>query len=164
MPPRDPRRPDRVGAAVREEVAAFINRDLKDPRVTGLVTVTAVEMTRDLRHATVFVSVMGSDADRTSTLEGLTASAAHLRGRVGRALRLQFAPEITFRLDESVARAARIESLLADIKRAEAPAQADLSPAADAEASAATSDPDAGDTEGAAQQSATDDDVPARDE
>lgn len=150
MPPRDPRRPDRVGAAVREEVAAFINRDLKDPRVTGLVTVTAVEMTRDLRHATVFVSVMGSDADRTSTLEGLTASAPHLRGRVGRALRLQFAPEITFRLDESVARAARIESLLADIKRAEAPA--------DAEAPL-----DAG-TEATADPSAPDDDVPARDE
>jgi len=150
MPPRDPRRPDRVGAAVREEVAAFINRDLKDPRVTGLVTVTAVEMTRDLRHATVFVSVMGSDADRTSTLEGLTASAPHLRGRVGRALRLQFAPEITFRLDESVARAARIESLLADIKRAEAPADAEAPP-------------DAG-TEATAGPSAPDDDAPARDE
>jgi len=152
MPPRDPRRPDRVGAAVREEVAAFISRDLKDPRVTGLVTVTAVEMTRDLRHATVYVSVMGSDADRTSTLEGLTASAPHLRGRVGRALRLQFAPEITFRLDESVARAARIESLLADIKRAEAAAADDAT--TDAATDAAT---DAG-------PSAPADDVPARDE
>lgn len=153
MPPRDPRRPDRVGAAVREEVAAFINRDLKDPRVTGLVTVTAVEMTRDLRHATVFVSVMGSDADRTSTLEGLTASAPHLRGRVGRALRLQFAPEITFRLDESVARAARIESLLADIKRAEAPAT-------DVEAN----ETDATDSEPSADPSAPDDDVATRDD
>jgi len=121
MPPRDPRRPDRVGAAVREEVAAFIARDLKDPRVTALVTVTAVEMTRDLRHATVYVSVMGSDAERDATLEGLTGTAPHLRGRVVRALRLQFAPEIVFKLDESVARAARIESLLAEIKRSEAP-------------------------------------------
>lgn len=134
MPPRDPRRPDRVGAAVREEVAAFIARDLKDPRVTGLVTVTAVEMTRDLRHATVYVSVMGSDAEREASLEGLTATAPHLRGRVGRALRLQFAPEIVFKLDESVARAARIESLLAEIKRSEAPAadpSADDGPDAD---------------------------------
>lgn len=134
MPPRDPRRPDRVGAAVREEVAAFIARDLKDPRVTGLVTVTAVEMTRDLRHATVFVSVMGSEAERLATLEGLTGTAPHLRGRVGRALRLQFAPEIVFKLDESVARAARIESLLAEIKRSESPAAdppADETPDAD---------------------------------
>lgn len=122
MPPRDPRRADRVGEAVREEVAAFLARDAKDPRITGLVTVTAVEMARDLRHATVFVSVMGDEAAKTSTLEALTGMAPHLRGRVGRALRLQFAPELSFRLDQSVQRAARIETLLAQIKRDESPA------------------------------------------
>ncbi|MHB1298701.1 MAG: 30S ribosome-binding factor RbfA, partial [Gemmatimonadaceae bacterium] len=116
MPPRDPRRVDRVAAAVREEVAAFIARDAKDPRITGLVTVTAVEVTRDLRHATVYVSVMGDDAARESTFEGLKSMAHHLRSHVGRALRLQFAPEISFKLDLSVARAARIETLLASIK------------------------------------------------
>lgn len=121
MPPRDPRRADRVGEAVREEVAAFLTRDAKDPRLTGLVTVTAVEMARDLRHAMIYVSVLGDDDAKTSTLEALTGMAPHLRGRVGRALRLQFAPEITFRLDESVQRAARIETLLAEIKRAEQP-------------------------------------------
>lgn len=122
MPPRDPRRADRVGEAVREEVAAFLARDAKDPRISGLVTVTAVEMARDLRHATVFVSVMGDEAAKTSTLEALTGMAPHLRGRVGRALRLQFAPELSFRLDQSVQRAARIETLLAQIKRDESPA------------------------------------------
>lgn len=121
MPPRDPRRADRVGEAVREEVAAFLARDAKDPRLTGLVTVTAVEMARDLRHATVFVSVMGDDAAKASTLEALAGMAPHLRGRVGRALRLQFAPELTFRLDQSVQRAARIETLLAQLKRDETP-------------------------------------------
>ena len=115
MPPRDPRRPDRVGAAVREEVAAFLARDAKDPRIKGLVTVTAVEMTRDLRHATVYVSVMGSDEVRAGTLEGLASTAVHLRSRVGQALRLQFAPEIVFKFDESVARAARNEHLLAGL-------------------------------------------------
>jgi len=121
VPPRDPRRPDRVGAAVREEVAAFLAHGVKDPRVTGLVTVTAVDMSRDLRHATVFVSVMGSDAERAATMEGLASTATFLRSRVGRALRLQFAPEIVFKLDESVARAARIESLLADLHRGDTP-------------------------------------------
>lgn len=116
MPPRDPRRVDRVAEAVREEVAAFLARDAKDPRITGLVTVTAVEMTRDLRHASVFVSVMGSESERAATMDGLKSVAHHLRSRVGRALRLQFAPEIAFKLDESVARAARIETLLASIK------------------------------------------------
>src|SRR5690606_9982970 len=122
MPPRDPRRADRVGEAVREEVAAFLARDAKDPRITGLVPVTAVEMARDLRHATVYVSVMGDEAAKTSTLEALSGMAPHLRGRVGRALRLQFAPELSFRLDQSVQRAARIETLLAQIKRDESPA------------------------------------------
>jgi ribosome-binding factor A len=136
MPPRDPRRPDRVGEAVREEVAAFIARDAKDPRITGLVTVTAVEMTRDLRHASIYVSVMGTDEQRASTLEGLASTAAHLRSRVGRALRLQFAPEIVFKFDESVARAARIEHLLAGLKNEKADAAApegEGKPAADDE-------------------------------
>lgn len=121
MPPRDPRRADRVGEAVREEVAAFLARDAKDPRITGLVTVTAVEMTRDLRRAVIYVSVMGTDTERAATMDGLESVAHHLRRRVGRALRLQFAPELAFRLDESVARAARIETLLAGLKTPPAP-------------------------------------------
>jgi ribosome-binding factor A len=121
MPPRDPRPPDRVGAAVREEVAAFLATGAKDPRIIGFVTVTAVEMTRDLRHAAVFVSIMGTDEERAATLEGLRSTASHLRSRVGKALRLQFAPEISFKLDESVARAARIEHLLAGLKEPPAP-------------------------------------------
>lgn len=116
MPPRDPRRVDRVAEAVREEVAAFLAKDAKDPRITAFVTVTACEMTRDLRHANVFVSIMGADADREATFEGLKSVAHHLRSHVGRALRLQFAPEIVFKVDQSVARAARIETLLASIK------------------------------------------------
>jgi ribosome-binding factor A len=80
------------------------------------VTVTGVDVTQDLRHAKVVVSVMGSDTEKAATFEGLASTASHLRSRVGRALRLRVAPEIHFREDESVARAARIESLLADIK------------------------------------------------
>ena len=121
MPPRDPRRQDRVAEAVREEVAAFLSHGLKDPRVTGLLTVTAVEMARDLRHATVFVSILGSEEGRDATLEALKGVAGHLRSRVGKALRLQFAPEMHFRLDESVARAARIETLLASLHQAPPP-------------------------------------------
>ncbi|HEU4988616.1 MAG: 30S ribosome-binding factor RbfA [Gemmatimonadota bacterium] len=112
----DNRRPDRVAAAIREVVAGFLAEGVKDPRVVGLVTVTGVDVTRDLRHAKVFVSVMGSDAERAATMDGLASLAQHLRARVGRELRLRLAPEITFRLDESVARAARIESLLAQVR------------------------------------------------
>ena len=102
---------------MREEIATFLASDVKDPRIMGLVTVTAVEVTRDLRHAKVFVSVLGSESQRAATFEGLADVAAHLRGRVGRALRLRVAPEIEFRNDESVAHAAKIEQLLAQVRR-----------------------------------------------
>jgi ribosome-binding factor A len=116
MAARNTRRADRVGEAIREEIATFLAESAKDPRIVGFVTVTGVEVSPDLRHAKVFVSVMGSEAEKAATFEGLASTASHLRSRVGRALRLRVAPEIHFREDESVARAARIEALLADIK------------------------------------------------
>lgn len=73
-------------------------------------------MTRDLSVATVFVSVYADEPARTETLEGLQAVAPTLRGRVGQALRLRIAPMIVFRLDESIAHAARIESLLNSVR------------------------------------------------
>ena len=91
---------------------------MKDPRIVGFVTVTGVEVTPDLRHARVYVSVMGSDAEKNATFEGLASSASHLRSHLGRSLRLRVAPEVQFREDDSIARAARIESLLAEIREA----------------------------------------------
>lgn len=134
--PHDTRRPDRVAEAIREEVATFLAEGVKDPRVVGLVTVTGVDVTRDLRHAKVFVSILGSDAERAATLDGLASVASHLRPRIGRALRLRLAPEVVFKLDESVAHAARIETLLAQINIER--------PAVDAPESGDTSPPSAG--------------------
>jgi len=114
--PKDSRRQDRVAEAIREEIATFLADGVKDPRVSGLVTVTGVELTRDLRSARVYVSVYGSDAEKQSTLEGLAAVSGRLRGQIGRALRLRVAPELAFKLDESIARAARIETLLSQIR------------------------------------------------
>jgi ribosome-binding factor A len=120
--PHDNRRADRVAEVIREEVARFLNEGAKDPRIVGFVTVTGVDVTPDLRHAKVYVSVMGGEAERASTFAGLSSLAPHLRSRVGRALRLRFAPELEFRHDPSIERAARIETLLAKIKSGEAPA------------------------------------------
>lgn len=116
-----------MAAAVREEVATILAEGVRDPRVTGLVTVTGVEMSRDLGHANVFVSVYGDEGARARTLEGLNAVAPQMRGRVGQALRLRLAPGITFRIDESVARAARIETLLNSVRSPAADAQGDTS-------------------------------------
>jgi ribosome-binding factor A len=112
----EPRRPDRVAESIREQVAEFLADGVKDPRVRGMVTVTGVEVTRDLRHANVFVSVMGTDAERAATLVGLGSVASHLRSHLGKTLRLRSAPELHFKYDESLSRAARIEELLASVR------------------------------------------------
>lgn len=114
--PRDTRRAERVAAAIREEVASYITTGARDPRITGLVTVTGVDVTPDLQHARVFVSLMGSD-DPAAAIDALNNVGHRLRGPIGRALRLRLAPELEFRHDETPARASRIESLLAQIRR-----------------------------------------------
>jgi ribosome-binding factor A len=115
----DSRRADRVAESIRAEVATFLAEGVKDPRIRAFVTVTGVDVTRDLRQARVFVSLMGEEADRVATLEGLENLAPHLRSRIGRALRLRLAPELEFRIDDSIARAARIDSLLAEARESD---------------------------------------------
>ena len=118
MPPNN-RRADRVAEAIREEAATFLREGAKDPRLIALVTVTGVDVTRDLRHAKVFVSMLGTGSERASSMDALASLTGHLRSRIARALRLRVAPEISFKLDESVARAARIETLLAQVRESD---------------------------------------------
>jgi len=115
MPPVH-RRADRVAEAIRENVATFLTSGAKDPRLTVHVTVTAVDVTPDLRHAKIFVSMLGSETERASTIEALNGMTGHLRSRLAKAMSLRVAPEVAFRVDETVARAARIESLLAEVR------------------------------------------------
>jgi ribosome-binding factor A len=86
----------------------------------GFVTVTAAEVSPDLRHARVYVSVLGSNSEKQATFDGLDSVASHLRSRLARQLQLRVAPEIQFKEDDTIARAARIESLLADVKKQDA--------------------------------------------
>ena len=118
----DHRRVDRVAEGIRSEVATFLTSGAKDPRIVGLVTVTGVDLTRDLRRANIFVSVMGTESERAATLDGLASLAGHLRSHVTRALGLRVAPELYFKLDESVQRAARIEALLNQVREGTPPA------------------------------------------
>ena len=106
-----PGRMPRVDEAVREVLSGAITQDLKDPRV-GFVTVTAVKTSPDLRHALVFVSVLGDEAEREATLEGLRSAHGFLQRGVARELRLKHTPALTFRYDDSVDRGMRISELL----------------------------------------------------
>lgn len=86
------------------------------------MTVTGAEVSPDLRHARVYVSVLGSATEKQATFDGLDSVASFLRSRVARQLQLRVAPEIQFKEDDTIARAARIESLLADVKKQDASA------------------------------------------
>jgi ribosome-binding factor A len=108
--PKDFPRADRVERLAREVLGEAV-QELKDPRI-GFATVTSVHMTPDLRHARVWVSVLGGDDERAATMEGIRHAAPHLRTVLGREIRLRFTPQLEFLEDESVARGARIDELL----------------------------------------------------
>jgi ribosome-binding factor A len=102
----------RVDEAMREVLSDAV-RDLKDPRI-GFVTVTAVDTSPDLRHATVWVSVLGDDSARRLTLDGLASAHALLQRAVGSQLRLKNTPQLAFAYDDTAERADRVERLIAE--------------------------------------------------
>ena len=106
----------RVNEAVREVLSARLAEGLKDPRI-GFVTVTAVDVSPDLRHARVYVSVLGSDEEREQTLEGLRSSHGYLQAKVGTELRMKRTPTLDFVYDESIDTGMRITELLEDEDR-----------------------------------------------
>lgn len=101
----------RVDEAVREVLGDALATDLKDPRV-GFVTVTDVKTSPDLRHARVYVSVLGDADEKSVSLEGLESAHGFLQRRVADELRLKNTPELAFVLDETADRAARVDDLL----------------------------------------------------
>lgn len=113
------RRPQRVAEAIREIIAPFLQRELRDPRITALVTVTAVRVTPDLQHAVVGVAIHGEEPERERTLEGLASAAGLARHEVARKLSLKSAPAIHFEIDKGADHATRIESVLAALRRTE---------------------------------------------
>jgi ribosome-binding factor A len=103
----------RVNEALREVLSVRIAEGLKDPRI-GFVTVTGVDTSPDLRHATVYVSVLGTEAEREASLAGLRAAHGFLQRRIARELRLKHTPTLEFSYDPSIESGMRISRLLDD--------------------------------------------------
>ena len=103
----------RVNAAVREVLSEAVG-ELKDPRI-GFVTITGVETSTDLRHAVVFVSVLGSERKRENTIAGLQAAHGLLQSRIARELRMKRTPQLTFEYDPSVERGVRMTQLIDEL-------------------------------------------------
>jgi len=108
-----PERMRRVNEALKEVVSEGLG-ELKDPRL-GFVTVTAVRASPDLDHATVYVSVMGSQKKRRATLAGLASSHGVLQARIARELRLKRTPQLTFEYDQTVERGVRLSKLIDEL-------------------------------------------------
>src|SRR3954452_22024745 len=103
----------RVNEAVRQVLSEAL-LELKDPRI-GFVTITGVETSTDLRHARVFVSVLGSEKKRAKSLEGLEAAHGVLQSRIGRELRMKRTPQLTFEYDRTVEEGVRMSKLIDDL-------------------------------------------------
>ncbi len=114
-----PDRPARVAEEFRHELSALLARGLKDPRITGFVTVTGAEMSPDLREVSVWVSIHGEEKVRRDTFAGLESAAPYLQREVARHLKLRHTPHLRFRYDESVAEGDKIDRLLKEVRNKE---------------------------------------------
>ncbi len=109
--PRDFPRTRRVGEQLQRELATLIRDEIRDPRL-GLVSISAVEVSRDFSHARVFFSTLGSDQDADVSLEVLQGAAGYLRRLLGQRLTLRNVPQLHFRQDHSLADGARLSALI----------------------------------------------------
>lgn len=107
-------RSEKVEQSIKEELSQIIQREVRDPRI-GFVSITDVEVSVDLRHARVFVSVLGDAEAKAATMDGLRSALGYIRRALGSRLQMRYTPDITFKLDESIERGARVNKLLGDV-------------------------------------------------
>jgi ribosome-binding factor A len=109
-------RHERIAGEIQQEIGVMLAGELKDPRLASFATVTEVRVTPDLKQVRVYVSVMGTEKERASTLKGLSAASGFIRHELCERLRLRRAPEVHFVLDRSSEYGERIDELIRDTK------------------------------------------------
>ncbi len=133
-------RQEKIQEQLVHEVSRMIQRELKDARL-GFITLTGAEISRDLRHAKVFVSVMGDDEAKKQTMKALKSAAGLLRGEFARRAHLRVAPELEFVIDDGIARGQRIFELLHSVEADLKPREVEPEAAALAAGAESTSQP-----------------------
>ena len=111
------RRMERVNATLRRELGSLITESLADPRIVTMTSVTGVDTSEDLATATVSVSVMGTDEERTATMAALESAAGYLRRSVEDRVRMRHVPRLIFKLDTRIQKAADMLSYMDEIER-----------------------------------------------
>lgn len=110
-------RTDRLNSLLKEVISEVIRRDVRNPHVNELVTVTRVQISKDLRHAKVFISVIGTDEQKAETIQALTSAAGFIAVNSSQKVVMRYFPELVFKLDDSVDKHMRIEELLGKISK-----------------------------------------------
>lgn len=109
------KRTDRLNSLLKEVISEVIMRDVRDPRVAKFVTVTGVDITKDLHHAKVLISVIGNEAEKEQTIIALQAAASFIAITASKKVVMRYFPALTFKLDDSVEKLQRIDTLLEKI-------------------------------------------------
>lgn len=109
-------RNSRINEEMRKEISSIIRNDVKDPRITAMISVTKVDVTKDLSYAKVYVSLYGDDKSKQETLQALKKSSGFIRREVGSKIRLRNTPEILIELDDTIEHGMHIDELLRKIK------------------------------------------------
>ncbi len=113
------RRTLRLNRAIQQEISRLLEKDVNDPRLANLISITEVSITEDLRHVRVYVSVMGDAETQSQTIEGFKAASGFIRKEVSSNLRMKHAPEFDFEYDNSIERGAAMLQLIEKVTRAE---------------------------------------------
>jgi ribosome-binding factor A len=111
------KRLNRISGEVKKVVSEVISNGLKDPRVNLMTTVTKVEVTRDLRFAKIYISVLGETAEKEETLLGLESAKGFIRKEIGSRIDLRYAPEPMFYLDESIEQGIYMSKLIEEVNK-----------------------------------------------
>lgn len=112
--PKNEARLNRINEELKKELSQVLNYELKNPNVTGMLSVTRVKITPDFKYAKVYVSILNSK-NINKTLEGLKESAGFIRSRLAKTVNLRITPELVFERDDSLEYGARIDSILKDL-------------------------------------------------
>jgi len=112
-------RTDRIAVEIQKEVADIIRNSIKDPRIPDMVSVTRVEVTRDLRYAKVYISIYGSDEEKKNAMTALKGAAGFVRREIGQRIQLRYTPEIVFKEDSSIEHGMHISKLIEETMQTE---------------------------------------------
>ena len=117
-------RNERVQEALRQEISRILQNEIKDPRI-GFLTVTKVDLTKDLRYARVYFSVLGEDKDKALAIKGLNSAKGYLKGLLSEKIKLRFMPELEFKIDESLEHTKHVYDILDQLKKEKHDAKGD---------------------------------------